>query len=200
MLVSAGLLVLVISAALLPNLGLVAAQSTCMYGTCPASTSYTPYYAALAVLAIVAVGLGLLLLMRRRGGGGSPGPLTEAEPATGAPGGPSGPSAGDAADMAVGAGAVGATVAASPTVPPGAGGAEYLEGPEDVGAGLPAAAAAAGAGAAAGTAAAQGGNEDIDSLMQELDKISGEILKRPPGKKDGAPSSDAAADEGTSSG
>ena len=190
---------MVISAALLPNLGLVAAQSTCLYGTCPASTSYTPYYAALAVLAIVAVGLGLLLLMRRRGGGGSPGPLTEAEPATGGMGGPSGPASGDAAEMAVAAGAggaAGAAVASSPTVPPGAGGAEYLEGPDDVGGGLPAAAAAAGAGAAA----AQDGNEDIDSLMQELDKISGEILKRPPAKKDGAPSSDAAADEGTNSG
>ncbi|MCI4333333.1 MAG: hypothetical protein L3K01_06395 [Thermoplasmata archaeon] len=59
----------------------------------------------------------------------------------------------------------------------------YMENPDDVGV------AAAGAGAAAGAAA---GSEpgDIDSLMGELDRISGEILKRGPGKK-GPPTGDS---------
>ncbi|HEY6238719.1 MAG TPA: hypothetical protein VIZ68_06005, partial [Thermoplasmata archaeon] len=56
------------------------------------------------------------------------------------------------------------------------------------------AAAAAGAG---GTAAAEGGEADIDSLMQELDKISGEILKKGPPQKKSAPAAPT-DDEGTS--
>jgi hypothetical protein len=71
----------------------------------------------------------------------------------------------------------------------------YLESPDDVGAAT--GAAAAGAGAAAGAAAAAEPG-DIDSLMGELDRISGEILKRGPGKKgpstDGADAEEAASD------
>jgi hypothetical protein len=46
---------------------------------------------------------------------------------------------------------------------------------------VPAAPAGAAAGAAAGAGAAEA-EPDIDSLMAELDKISGEILKRAPKK------------------
>src|SRR4029077_4102433 len=72
-LVSVGLLMLVIAAALLPNLGIVAAQSNCPYGSCTSSApaNYNTYYAVLAVLAIVAVALAILLFMRRRKGGSS---------------------------------------------------------------------------------------------------------------------------------
>ncbi|MGA9839215.1 MAG: hypothetical protein WBS16_02095, partial [Thermoplasmata archaeon] len=52
---------------------------------------------------------------------------------------------------------------------------------------LPAAAIAGGAVAGAGAAAAAEDEPDIDSLMAELDKISGEILKRPKGASDKKP-------------
>ncbi len=59
-----------------------------------------------------------------------------------------------------------------------------MEGPEDA---VAAAGAGAAVGAGAGAAAAEAEPADIDSLMGELDRISGEILKRGPGKK-GPPS------------
>lgn len=73
------------------------------------------------------------------------------------------------------------------TAPEGPAGAPYIEGPDDVGQ-QPPVVAPAGAGAAAG--AAEGGG-DIDSLMQELDRISGEILQRggTPPKRPGTPPS-----------
>jgi hypothetical protein len=62
----------------------------------------------------------------------------------------------------------------------------YIEGPEDVGV-LPSAATPAAPGA--GEAAV--GEGDIDTLMKELDRISSEILKKGPPKKDGeSPSPD----------
>lgn len=196
--VSTGLLLLVVVAALLPNLGIGGATANCSYGSCPSSTApnYNTYYAALAVLAIVAVALGILLFMRRRRGGSSPGPLTEAEPATpssGAPSAPGGPEPAEQMAPDAASGTVPAAAVAAPAVPAAAG-AAYIEGPEDVGAAPPAA-----LGAAAPAAAAEGGSEDIDSLMQELDKISGEILKRPATKKDGTSSGEPTDDEGTSS-
>jgi hypothetical protein len=59
--------------------------------------------------------------------------------------------------------------------------AAYVETPEDVSAAPPSEAVA---GVAAGGAAAAATEPDIDSLMAELDKISGEILTRgtPPKK------------------
>jgi hypothetical protein len=63
----------------------------------------------------------------------------------------------------------------------------YMETPDDV-----AAAAVVGGAAVGAAAAAEPG--DIDSLMGELDRISGEILKRGPGKK-GPPTGGSEADE-----
>lgn len=69
----------------------------------------------------------------------------------------------------------------------------YLESPDDVGTTVAGGAAAGGAsGAAASSEPA-----DIDSLMGELDRISGEILKRGPGKK-GPPSGGSDADSSAS--
>ncbi|MCI4325454.1 MAG: hypothetical protein L3K00_06205 [Thermoplasmata archaeon] len=94
-------------------------------------------------------------------------------------GGP--PSAGGGAGVAAWSGT-------SPESPAPAEAPPYLETPDDVGA---ATGAAVAGGAAAGAAAEPG---DIDSLMGELDRISGEILKRGPGKK-GPPSGGSDAGE-----
>ena len=168
------MIAVIVAAGLAPNTGAVTAQGNCEYGQCPANTGIQWWvFAAIAIVVVAALGAALILLRRRRtppmGGGAPP-----------AAAGPTGPAGGGA-----------------PPTPPAAAPA-YLETPEDVGATLPsvptapmpkvppASAGAAAGGAAAGTAAAAGeGEPDIDSLMAELDKISGEILKRPktPGDK-----------------
>jgi hypothetical protein len=161
-----GMLAVVLAAALAPNTGAIPAQSSCQYGTCPSSTTPFPWWIVGVIAVIVAaIAIGLLLLTRRR------------RPPTGTP-----------AAWTPPAGSTGAVEGAAtpPAGPSGGTGASpaYLETPEDVGQSLPpvgAAAAAGAAGGAAAGAAASGEEEpDIDSLMAELDKISGEILKRAP--------------------
>ncbi len=157
---------IVVAAALSPNTGVVQAQTPASYVS--VSPNYTPVYVGVALAAIAAIIVGLLLLMRRR----RPPPAAAQPPVQAWQGGPSGP------------GGAAAPPAPAPPPPPAAAPA-YLETPEDVGHAPPAvpvtkggaAAAGAGAGAAAGEA-----EPDIDSLMAELDKISGEILKRAPKK------------------
>ncbi|MCI4318082.1 MAG: hypothetical protein L3J96_06035, partial [Thermoplasmata archaeon] len=171
-LVAGALLAVLIASAFVPNNG-ASAQTTCPYGSCPGLTAgagNNTWEVLLILLVVVAVVLGLLVMRGRRRQ--SAGGLTPYEEPPGLSGdvGP--------ASEAVPFGA-GAAVAGSP----------YVEGPEDVGATPPSIddAAAAGAVGAAGGAAAAGGEADIDSLMQELDKISGEILQRgTPGKKGGS--------------
>jgi hypothetical protein len=160
-----GMLALVLAAALSPNSGAVPAQtgSGCQYGACPASTSSFPWWIVGVIAVLVAAALVALLLLARR----------RRPPATGAP-----------EAWAPPAGTAGAAAAGASPPPPGPGASPaYLETPEDVGASMPAVGAAAavgaGAGAAAGAAAAED-EPDIDSLMAELDKISGEILKKAP--------------------
>lgn len=158
------MLAVVILSAVAPGTGAVPADTNCPYGVCPPpEQNLLPWEIALVILVVVAVLLAVLILMRRRRGGrgGSPGPV---EPWT-----PRGPPAGAGAEAPAPAtsAAVAPAVAAVPA---------YLETPEDVGAPPPSVSAAAGAGGAA--AAAGGAEADIDSLMQELDKISNEILKR----------------------
>jgi hypothetical protein len=159
----------VVLLALVPNSGAIPASSACTYGSCPASTPSTPisWYILLGALIIVAAALAILLLMRRRRSSTPPGSV---EPW-------SGPTEGAA--IAGGAAAGGATMPTDAGLsPPVAGGAApaYLETDSDVAQPLPEVPEGA-AGGAAGAAAAEGGG-DIDSLMQELDKISGEILQR----------------------
>lgn len=177
-LLAGAMLALVIVAAFTPDIGAIPTQTSCSYGVCPSTgTSSTTYLILVLLLLLVIAAIVLLLIRRRRGGGTPPGPA----------GGPmsewSGPAEGE----------VGAA----------AGAAAYTESPEDVGAApliseLPESdAGIAGAGVAAGAAgaAAAAPEADIDSLMQELDKISGEILKRSSGKKGGPPSVDPSTTE-----
>jgi len=151
----------VVAAGLAPTIGAVAAQSNCEYNSCTSGSSTPfPWWIVAAVLAVVVVAalIGLMLL-RRRPPSGTSAPAAWQPPsgATG-PGGPMPPSAAPAAAM------VGGTAAAAASRP------SYVETAEDVGQIPP----------AAGTGAAGEAEPDIDSLMAELDKISGEILKKAP--------------------
>ncbi len=162
------MLVTVVAAGLAPTVGGVVAQSSCQYGDCSSgSASPFPWWIVAVVIAVfvVAALLGLLLFRRRP---------------------PSQPSPPEAWEPPAGASAAAAPTAGAPPPPPvapagtvapapRAAAPAYVETAEDVGQVPPAAAAGAGAGAAAGEA-----EPDIDSLMAELDKISGEILKKAP--------------------
>jgi hypothetical protein len=158
------MLAVVIAAALAPNTGVVQAQTSTPYSQ-PSSTSISPfvYLGAAAIAIVLGLLLALFLIRRRRKppAAGAPPPMPPWQEAPPPPGG--GPPA------------------AAPA---------YLETPEDVSHGAPAVpttkvAAAAAPGAAAPAAAGEA-EPDIDSLMAELDKISGEILKRAPKKTTGA--------------
>jgi hypothetical protein len=177
------MLAVVIAAGFFPNTGSVQAQSNCPYGGC-ASSSAIPTWELVSILVLIAAGViaAALFLMRRR----RRPPATSVQAWQGAP--PAG----------AGTGAAAAAPPSGPTPP-------YIETPEDVGhappvvpsgpeAGTGAAVAAPAAAAAAGEA-----EPDIDSLMAELDKISGEILKKPPKKGAGSQSSARAEDEDKSS-
>jgi hypothetical protein len=159
------MLAVVVAAGLSPNTGVVQAQTNQPYPPTPSSSSISPYvYLGIAALVIVAGLLLALFLLRRRRppAAGAPPPMQTwqggAPPPTG--GGPP---------------------AAAPA---------YLETPEDIGHAPPpgpaAKAAEVAAPAAAAPAAAGEAEPDIDSLMAELDNISGEILKRAPKKTTGA--------------
>lgn len=166
-----GMLAVVLAAGFFPNTGTVQAQSSCPYGGCTTSSSI-PTWELVSILVLVAAAIiaAALILMRRR----RPPAASTVQAWKGAPP----------------AGAAGA-VPSAPSGPP----APYIEGPEDVGHAPPAISpkaatgtAATGAGAGAGAAAAPAaaaGEPDIDSLMAELDKISGEILKKPTKKGPG---------------
>lgn len=162
------MLAIVVAAGLSPNTGAVPAQGNCQYGQCVAGTGIQWWVLAAIVIVVVAALAAALVLLRRR--------RTPPRSAMGVPP-PAGPTPG-------------ATGGRVPPPPPPAAAPAYLETPEDVGRTLPnvptsppartAAAGAAGTAGAAGAGAAAGeGEPDIDSLMAELDKISGEILKRP---------------------
>ncbi len=156
------LLGLVIAAALAPNTGALPAQTSCPYGVCssgqPSSFLWTGILIGLVAVAAI---LAVIVVLRRRRSRPPPGP---AEPWSGA---------------APGAAAAAVPVAAPPPPPAGA---PYLETPEDVGHPIPPVAPTA------APAAGEAAEPDIDSLMRELDKISGEILKRS-GPKSGPESS-----------
>ncbi len=173
---------IVIAAALSPNFGTVSAQTSTPYSQPTSSSGLSPYvYLGIAaVIIIAALIVALAILSRRR----------RQPPAAGAAGAAAGVQPWDE-----GGGPPPGAGGAAPPAPPSAAPA-YLETPEDVGAPtpVPTMGAGAAAGAAAGAGAAEG-EPDIDSLMAELDKISGEILKRAPKKSD--PTSDASASDTT---
>jgi hypothetical protein len=166
------MLAVLIAAGLFPNAGTVQAQSSCPYGGCTTSSAIPTWelVSILVVIAAAAIAAALVIMRRRR----RP-PATPVQAWKGAP-----PAGAGTAAAAPGA-------PAAPTPP-------YVETPEDVGHAMPAVPAAGAAGAAAAPAAAGAeGEPDIDSLMAELDKISGEILKKPP--KKGTGTEEAAGDE-----
>lgn len=174
-----GMLGVVVAAALAPDTGAVPAGTACPYGVCPTTTmDLLPWEVTLGVLVAVAVVLAILILRRRRrGGGAAPGPV---EPWSGE--GPTPPGEGPSPPAAAPAAGV---------VPAAA----YLETPEDVGVPPPAVPAPAVA-----PPKPSGGEADIDSLMQELDKISNEILKRGGPKSGQTQSADSSSSESESGG
>jgi hypothetical protein len=166
------MLVVVLAAGLFPNAGTVSAQTSCPYGGCVSSSAIPTWeiVSILVVIAAAAIAAALILMRRRR-----PPPQAPVQAWQGAP--PSG--AGPAAP-------------AAPTPP-------YIETPEDVGHAPPAVPPmkpAAAAGAAAAAPAAAEGEPDIDSLMAELDKISGEILRKAPKKGAGGKEEAPTEEEG----
>jgi tetrahydromethanopterin S-methyltransferase subunit B len=195
--IGTAMLVVIIAAALTPNVGIGSAQANCQYN-CSNVTGLTALdYALIGVLVavIVAALVALLIFQRRknRGKGGAGGVAAWEEPQGGSP--PSGPSMGNtggAGSMApVGAAAVGgAGVGAAATydeTTPAETGPEWAE-----------PAAPATVGAAAGTGAAMEESEpDIDRLMKELDQISDDILKKSPPKKGSPPDAPPADDADT---
>ncbi len=160
----AGLAVLLILVATVaPGSGAIPAQTSCPYASCVTPTpNYSLYYILAGIFAVIAaIAIAVLLIMRRRR---PPSASTD--------------EAGYAGDA--GGGFPGDGPIAPGTSDPGA---PYIESPEDAAAPAPEPvppAPAPAAGAAEGEA-------DIDSLMQELDRISGEILKRGAPKKGSPP-------------
>jgi hypothetical protein len=151
------MLAVVLAAGLFPNTGTVRADTSCPYGGCT-TTSTIPTWELVSILVLIAAGaIAAALFLMRR-----------RRPPPGAPvqAWQEGPST---------------AAAAAPA---------YLETPEDVGHAPPSVSPGVGpaiGGAAVGGAAAAQAEPDIDSLMAELDKISGEILKKPSKKGKGGP-------------
>jgi hypothetical protein len=166
------MLAVVVAAGLTPNTGVVQAATNTPYNQ-PSSSGVSPWvYLGIAAFVILAgLLLALFLMRRRRPPSTAPPPTLQTWQEGPAPPPPPG----------------GAPPSAAPA---------YLETPEDVSR-VPPVVAGAGVPAGAGTAAAAGGEPDIDSLMAELDKISGEILKRAPKKSPGSKAGEE-IDEGTS--
>jgi len=170
------MLAVVLTAGLFPNAGTVQAQSSCPYGGCTTSSSVPvwEYVSILVVIAVAAI-LALLFIMRRRR------PPRATMAAAGAAGG---------AAAAPPAWGEDSTAPAGPSP-------SYLETPEDIGHAPPSVvtpATATPAEAAGGAAAGTESSSDIDSLMAELDKISTEILKKPPAKGAAAKGAEEAED------
>ncbi len=207
-----GMLGVVVAAGLSPNTGVVRAASNCTYGQCVASQPPFPLWAvAVSVAAVVVALLLTLLLLRRRRRPGQP--PSEWQGPGGSGGGPSGdiPRA-DLAPVA-GTGAVaGSTVPAwhegtshdaepeetpaepeslPPTGGPSGGMPEEPEAavsapplpPPAPSPGSPTVRGGPAPTPKAAEPAAEEGEPDIDSLMSELEKISGEILKKGPKKR-----------------
>jgi len=144
------------------------ASTACVYANCPTATNVSPIavIGILGLLALVAIVLGVFVLRDRRRGPRKPPAAwsdTSAAASAGGPSGPSGPGASEAETPEV----AGAAVAGGAAAGAAAAAAAYTETPEDVAAPLPEV-----------PTPAAGGASDIDSLMAELDRISGEILKR----------------------
>ena len=162
-----GMLAVIVVAGLSPNTGVVAAASNCTYGQCPSTSTSIPYWEIGTIIAIVVLvliaALGLTMRRRRRppAGGVPPGAVQSPPTDTG----PVAPMPTPDEHGAPGA-----------AIPP----PEYVETEQDVGAALPALGAPPVPPPA--PASKTEAEPDIDALMAELDRISGEILKKTPKK------------------
>ncbi|MCI4351210.1 MAG: hypothetical protein L3K15_06830 [Thermoplasmata archaeon] len=143
-----GMLGVIIAAGLSPNTGAAPAQTTCPYGVCPTASNGIASWEIALVVIILLAAALLAVLLLRRRNRG--GPPGEA------PSGAMGPSI---------AGGPGMTPLEPPIIAP------YVETPEDIG-------APPVAPPAPPVPPPTDGEGDIDSLLKELDTISGEILKR----------------------
>jgi len=152
----------VAATALGPATGTVSAAASCQYGTCTSSGPGLLTYGVAAIVALLILLIAAALIYYRRRGG------TRPPPSAGAGGGA----------VAAWEGPAGPEAPAPGQVPP-----TYLEGPGH-------SSVVAGAAVDGGAAGAEAEPADIDSLIGELDRISGEILKRGPGKK-GPPAGDS---------
>ncbi|MCI4334295.1 MAG: hypothetical protein L3K04_01475 [Thermoplasmata archaeon] len=179
-LLAAGMLAVLLTLALAPATGAVRADSSCQYGNCSSPSNGVPVWAwgAVGGLLFLIILLMAVLVFRHRRRGSSP-------PSTAVP-----PDAGVAATMgpedggpeapydAMGPAGAAAVPAAAPA---------YLETEDDVAA--PPTVMPSAAVPTPPPAAGVGGEEpNIDSLMDELDRISGEILKKEPKGKGPPPS------------
>lgn len=146
----------VVAAALTPNVGVIPAQAGCQYGNCgPPAPNYTYVYLGIAAVIVAGIIAGVLLGRRRRRG--------PAEEFAGRRAPPRAP------------------VAEYEEPPAGAVGGEmeyFEEAPPPVEPEVPMGPEAPGAPPGEGPT-----TSDIDSLMDELDRISGEILKKGPPKR-----------------
>jgi len=213
-----GMLGVVVAAGLTPNTGVVQASSNCTYGHCTSSASFPYWLVGASVAAVVVALLLTLLLLRRRRRPGEPPSEWQGPGGTGgAPPGATGPEGLSPYDTAaVGAAAAAVPEAGAPPMwhegapepppegpseePAPAAPAEYVETPEPA---VPAAppvettppeTPSVAAPAPAAAPPAEEAEPDIDSLMAELEKISGEILKQKPKKKGGPPPPEPADD------
>jgi hypothetical protein len=147
------MLFILIGAALSPNTGAAPAQTTCPYGVCPTSSNGIAPWEIALVVILLLLAALIAVLLLRRRSRGGP-PGEETEAGMAPPG----------------AGGPGMTPLEPPIIAP------YVELPEDIG--TPPVAPPV----PPEPPVAQG-EGDIDSLLKELDNISGEILKRgAPGK------------------
>jgi hypothetical protein len=202
-LLGAGMMVIILVAALAPNGTSLAASTPCQYSSCQnnSNSAGTPLwvYGSIvgAIVAAAAIGLAALLIMRRRRPPQSPGDEdAEAADAAGStpPGVMGGGSSGGAATAGSSAGSGASAAGASRGGASGVGTAAVLA----AGAAGAAVGAAASrnraapaavpvAGAAAGAAAEGADPPNIDELMDELDRISNEILKKDKAAKTAEP-------------
>jgi hypothetical protein len=217
-----GMLGVVVAAGLSPNAGVVQASSNCTYGHCTSSSTFPYWLVAASVAAVVVALLLAFLLLRRRRRPGEPpseweGPRGPGGAPPGATGGPEGPGSVETAATgaaAMTAGGVGpepmwkeGAPEETPAEPSGGPSTEapgeYVEtppAPSPTPSEAPALEPAPGVTptpsqpGATPSPPAEEAEPDIDSLMAELEKISGEILKQKPRKKNGPPPSGASDD------
>ena len=165
------LLLVVVAAALTPNFGTVSAQSSCPYGNCTSGSGssfpWTELFIGLAVILAALILAMLAIYYRRR--------KPPADDDSDVPGGAGSTGIGTTPPPSTGTTQIGTSAEAGPsyldatkffgTIPPP---------PDEAGSG----ATAAWAGTTSYAARSVGVEADLDSILAEIEKISGEILKR----------------------